>query len=118
MDKDFLQELFAPFADVTIKPMFGEIGIFHRGLNFAGVMGGVLRLKGDELTRAGFEAEGMEPWHYTYKSGRVVTMGYWQVPDRLLEDPEEFESWARDAFNAALRADAAKPAKQQKLEQF
>lgn len=118
MDEEFLKELFAPFADVTIKRMFGEIGIFHRGLNFAGVMGGVLRLKSDGRTCARFEAEGMEPWHYTYKSGRVVTMGYWQVPERLLEDPEEFGSWARDAFEAALRADAAKPARQQKLERY
>lgn len=48
--------------------MFGELGISYRGLMFAGIMDGVLRLKGDDETKADFELEGMKPWQYTYNT--------------------------------------------------
>lgn len=118
MDKEFVKELFAPFGDVTIKPMFGEIGIFYRGLSFAGIMGGELRLKCDQHNKPEFEAEDMQPWKYTYKSGKVVIVDYWQVPESLMDDPDAFKSWAQKAFEAAMRADAAKPLKHRKLEQL
>jgi len=44
MDKEFLEELFAPFGNIKIKNMFGGTGIFHRNLNFAGIMDGQFRL--------------------------------------------------------------------------
>ncbi len=53
MDKEFLEELFAPFAEVKVKNMFGGTGIFHRGLNFAGIFNDVFRLKADQ-TGVGF----------------------------------------------------------------
>ncbi|NKB51216.1 MAG: competence protein TfoX [Rhizobiaceae bacterium] len=118
MDKDFLSELFAPFGDVTIRKMFGGVGIFYRGLNFAGIMDGQLRLKADEQTIADFVAEGMTPWEYKRNNGKAVTMSYWSVPERLLDDPEEFKPWAQKAFEAACRADQAKPLKQRKLKEF
>jgi DNA transformation protein len=31
-------------------------------------------------------------------------MSYWQVPDRLLDDPDEIAAWARGALAAAHRA--------------
>ena len=115
MDKEFLMELFEPFAVVAVRRMFGGTGIFHQGLNFAVVIDGALRLKADEQTIGDFEAEGMKPWDYTRKSGKVITMNYWQVPERLLDDPDEFATWAAKAFDVAMRADAAKPASQRKL---
>jgi len=118
MDREFLEELFAPFAPIEIKPMFGELGISYRGLMFAGIMDGVLRLKADDETKADFELEGMKPWQYTYKSGKKVVVGYWQVPEYLLDDPTEFRPWAEKAFQSAMRSDAAKPASKRKLEQF
>ncbi|MDD9909384.1 MAG: TfoX/Sxy family protein [Ahrensia sp.] len=118
MDHEFLEELFAPFGVVTLRKMFGGTGIFYRGLNFAAVMDGVLRLKADESTFAEFEAEGMEPWTYTRKDGTAQIMNYWQVPDRLLDEPQEFALWAERAFDVAVRADAVKPPKQRKLKEI
>lgn len=116
MDREFLEELFAPFGDVKIRKMFGGTGIFYRGLNFAGIMEGQLRLKADEKTQGAFIAEGMTPWEYTRGDGKTVTMGYWSVPERLLDDPEEFKDWAQTAFEAALRADQKKSPSQRKLQ--
>lgn len=114
-DPDYLKELFAPFADVTVRKMFGGVGIFHRGLNFAAVMDDVLRLKADEQTFSDFENEGSSPWEYHRKDGKPVIMHYWTVPERLFDDPEEFSIWAEKAFEAAIRADQAKSPKQRKL---
>ena len=118
MDKEFLEELFAPFGDVTVKKMFGGMGVFHRGLNFAGVMDDQLRFKADDETISDFIAEGMAPWEYTRGDGKVITMSYWSVPERLFDEPDEFRAWAEKAFEAAMRADAAKPAKQRKLQEI
>lgn len=115
MEREFLEDLFAPFASVSVRRMFGGLGIFHHNVAFAIVVDGVLRLKADETTFADFEEAGMEPWHYQRKGGKVVTMHYWQVPEHLLDDPEAFAPWAEKAFDVALRADAAKPPSQRKL---
>jgi len=48
MDAEFLTELFEPFGEVAPRKMFGGMGVFYRGLNFAIVVDGVLRLKGDD----------------------------------------------------------------------
>lgn len=116
LDKEFLEELFAPFGEVQVRSMFGGKGIFRHGLNFAAVMDGTLRLKADETTKDRFEAEGMEPWHYTRKDGQVTVMQYWQVPERLLDDPVAFADWAAEAFEVALRADGKKPASKRKYQ--
>ncbi len=118
MDKEFLEELFAPFGQVSVRKMFGGMGIFYRGLNIAGIMEGQFRLKADEETIGDFLGEGMSAWEYRRGNGKVVTMNYWTVPERLLDDPEEFSHWARKAFEAAVRADQAKPPKQRKLKEF
>ena len=115
MDKEFLEELFAPFGRVSVRKMFGGTGIFHRGLSIAGIMDGQFRLKADDQTIDDFVAEGMSPWEYQRKDGKIVTMNYWSVPERLLDDPESFRDWAQKAFEAAMRADAAKPLKQRKF---
>lgn len=115
MDAEFLKELFEPFGEVAPRKMFGGIGVFHRDLNFAIVVNDVLRLKADEETIPDFEAEGMTPWEYTRKDGKMTVMHYWRVPERLLDEPEEFGDWARKAFEVAKRADAAKPASKRKL---
>ena len=115
MDAEFLKELFEPFGEVAPRKMFGGIGVFYRGLNFAIVVDDVLRLKADEETISDFEAEDMTPWKYTRKDGTATLVHYWQVPERLLDEPEEFGDWARKAFDAAVRADAAKPASKRKL---
>jgi DNA transformation protein len=35
-------------------------------------------------------------------------MSYWQLPERLFDDPEELSVWARDALIAARQAAASK----------
>jgi DNA transformation protein len=108
MANDQLQELFAPVGGVSIRRMFGGLGVFKDGLMFGLVDDDILYLKADDTTRARFEAEGSEPWIYQGRHRANVSTSYWRVPERLLDEIEEFPEWARAAFDAALRIKAAK----------
>ena len=97
------EELFAPLHGVTFRKMFGGVGIFKDGIMFALVSEGTLYLKGDERTSIEFAAEGSGRWTYPGMRGKATAMPYWRLPDRLLDDPDEFAEWARKAFGVALQ---------------
>lgn len=99
---DHLAELFAPLGGVSIRRMFGGLGIFKGGLMFALVADDVLYFKADAETALTFAAEGCEQWTPEMK-GRVMAMPYWQAPERLYDEPDDFADWAREAFAVALR---------------
>ena len=101
-NREHLEELFEPLGGVSIRSMFGGLGIFKEGLMFACVVDDLLRFKADAATAPAFEKEGCGQWKYQSRS-REMAMPYWQVPERLLDEPDEFTQWARQAFDVALR---------------
>ena len=108
--KDFVTELLGGVGPVTIRNMFGGAGVYADGVIFAILVDDVLYLKADEVSQAAFENEGMGP--FTYRSGKGhVAMRYWEVPPRLLEEPEELASWAREAHRIAHAGKAKSPRK-------
>jgi DNA transformation protein and related proteins len=104
MDRDFLIDLFSGFGPVTIRRMFSGFGISADGTNFALALRGGLYLRADAQTIARFEAEGSKPFQYQTRAKTVTVGSYWQLPERLYDDPEELTGWARAALAAALRA--------------
>jgi DNA transformation protein len=104
MDRDFLIDLFAGFGPVTIRRMFSGFGISADGTNFALALRGGLYLRADEQTIPRFEAEGAKPFQYQTRVKTVTVGSYWQLPERLYDDPEELADWARAALSAAQRA--------------
>jgi DNA transformation protein len=109
MDRDFLIELFADFGPVAIRRMFSGFGISADGTNFALALRGGLYLRADEQTIPQFEAEGSKPFSYQTRAKTVTVNSYWQLPERLYDDPEEMTGWARAALSAAQRAALRKP---------
>ena len=109
MDRDFLIDLFAGFGPVTIRRMFSGFGISVDGINFALALRGGLYLRADEQTIPRFEAEGSKPFQYQTRAKTVIVNSYWQLPERLYDDPEEMTGWARAALSAAQRAALRKP---------
>src|SRR3979411_1878809 len=103
MDRDFLIEVFSDFGPVTIRRMFSGFGISADGTNFALALRGGLYLRADERTIARFEAEGSKPFQYQTRTKTVTVGSYWQLPERLYDDPEELTGWARAALGAAPR---------------
>jgi DNA transformation protein len=104
MDRDFLIDLFAPFGPVAIRRMFSGYGISADGINFALALRAGIYLRADAGSIPRFEAEGCKPFQYQTKVKTVTVASYWQLPERLLDDPDELAEWARVALVAAERA--------------
>lgn len=114
-------ELLSGVGPCTAKRMFGGFGISTGGLTFALVadLGGgeVLWLKADEATRGLFEAQGCGRFTYeiTRNGERAAhSLNYYSAPEEAMESPALMLPWARLAFDCALKARAAKPAKKPK----
>lgn len=100
---DFLTELFEPFGTVTARKMFGAHGLFHDGLMIGLVANDVLYLKADAELAPRFTARGLPAFTYE-KSGKTTNLSFFQAPEEILDDPQLASSWARDAYQAALRS--------------
>jgi DNA transformation protein len=107
-DPEHLKEIFSAFGPVSVRRMFGGVGVYAEGTMFALVAYGDLYLKADEETIPAFRAAGVGPFVYEAKGKRVV-MSYWRLPDRLLDEPDELAEWARAALRVAQRSASARP---------
>jgi DNA transformation protein len=108
MDRDFLIDLFSDFGPVTIRRMFSGFGISADGINFALSLRSGLYLRADDETIPRFKAEGSTPFQYQTRARTVTVNSYWQLPERLYDDPQELSGWARAALAAAQRAALSK----------
>lgn len=105
--RELLEERLAPIGGVTIRSMFGGLGVFHNGLMFGLVADDTLYFRIDDGNLPAFEAEDSGPFVYEGK-GKPMAMAYWSAPERLYDDDEEFVVWAKEAIAASERVDAAK----------
>ena len=88
--EEFLREQLTPLGRVTTRRMFGKSGVFCDGLMFGVVSDDTLYLRVDDGNRVAFaEAGGFPPLNYE-KGGRTIDMSFWRVPERLLDEPDEF----------------------------
>ena len=104
---EFVEYLFRPVAPVRIRRMFGGAGVFldhgAEQIMFALIISEVIYLKVDDATRGEFEAEGKGPFTYEAKGKSRALGSYYEIPERLLDEPEEMVPWARKAIDVALR---------------
>ncbi|MBS0279774.1 MAG: TfoX/Sxy family protein [Proteobacteria bacterium] len=107
-DPDRFDDLFAPFGRIVVRRMFGGEGLFRDGLMFAIVHEDRLYFKTSEESRQAFIAEGAGPLFYKFKNAEGVLTSYYELPDRLYDDPDELAQWARAAFAVALQSPTAK----------
>jgi DNA transformation protein len=105
--KAFIADQLTGFGPVSIRDMFGGAGIYADGVMFAILSRDTLYLKADETSSRAYADEGMESFTYTAKGGKLIAMSYWEVPPRLLEDPDELAAWAREAHRIACAGKAA-----------
>jgi DNA transformation protein len=106
--RDYLLELFERFGPIRIKAMFGGFGLYSGEVFFGLVADERVYLKVDDTTRADFEAEGKSHFTFKLKSGDIGAMSYYEIPDRLYDDPDDLALWARKAVDVALRAQSSK----------
>lgn len=94
-------------ASVTTRPMFGGLTFFHEGRAFALIAEERLYFKVDDTNRADFEAKGMGP--FLPFGDPDKPMGYFELPEEVLEDTDLLEQWMGRALQVAARA--ARPRK-------
>jgi DNA transformation protein and related proteins len=102
-----LDQLSRAIPGIRSRAMFGGVGIYAGELFFALIADDTLYFKVDASTRPDFEARGMEPFRPFGEDGG--TMKYYQLPEDVLEDPEELRSWAEKAVAIARQNKARRP---------
>ena len=103
MDHAAIEEMFQAVGPVTIKRMFGGLGIYAHGTIIAIETDSEIFLKADAQSAELFAADGARQWRYDGK-GRPVYMPYWTIPDDAFDDPDVMAKWVRLALEAGLRA--------------
>ncbi|HET7040660.1 MAG TPA: TfoX/Sxy family protein [Gemmatimonadales bacterium] len=92
--------------DIRARAMFGGIGVYAGELFFALIDDDVVYLKVDDETRGAFEAAGTGPFMPFGPGGEV--MQYYELPEGLLDEPEDLRSWVDAAIEVATRAKGRK----------
>ena len=106
-----LHEVLAPLGRIEARRMFGGHGLYHEGVMLALVLRDTLYLKADAISQAQFDALGLPAFSYQ-REGRPATLtSFRQAPEAIFDDPEQALHWGRLAYEAALRAHQAKPAR-------
>lgn len=100
---EFVKDLFSPFGDISIRKMFGGAGVYCDGVIFAITGEEGLWLKVDDVTRAEFEAAGLEAFTYEFDNGKTGTMSYYAAPEDMFDDENALNRWTSLALAAARR---------------
>jgi DNA transformation protein len=109
--KEFVSEQLERLGPVRMRGMFGGAGIYLDDLMFGVIFGETLYFKVDDRNRADYEAEGMEPFTFEMRNGEVGSLSYYEIPERLYDDPDELVQWARKSLDAMIAVRAEKLAR-------
>jgi DNA transformation protein len=102
IDSHRFDDLFSEFGPVALRPFFGGEGIYAGDVMIGMVFDERLYFKTDETTRKAFLSEKSKPFSFLKRStGETIVTGWYAVPERLYDDPEEFAQWARAALGVA-----------------
>jgi DNA transformation protein and related proteins len=107
-DPHRFDDLFIEFGPITLRPFFGGEGIRAGDVILGFVFDDVIYFKTDAETRKPFLAEKCKPFTFQKRStGETIVTGWYAVPDRLYDEPEELAKWARVAFDVASASPTA-----------
>jgi DNA transformation protein len=102
----FVLEQLADLESVRARAMFGGVGLYAGDVFFGLVAADALYLKVDDSNREQYKTEGMTA--FQPYPGKPMTMSYYQVPARVLEDCDELMTWARASVHVAARTPSRK----------
>jgi DNA transformation protein len=100
--RTYILEQLGQVRPVSSRPMFGGLCLFAEGRAFALADDDVLYFKVDDSTRPDFQAAGMGP--FLPFGDPAKPMGYYQLPEEVLEDTEQLAEWMAKAIAVAARA--------------
>ena len=105
-----LLDMLHPLGGIRHRRMFGGVGIYKGEVMFALTFDSAVYLRTAPSDQAAFESLGMGPFSYESRGKTAQIKSYWQMPEYLLDEPDELLSWAERAIEAAFDA-ARKKAK-------
>jgi len=111
--RQYVQEQLAQVTAITLRRMFGGVGIYSRGFFFALMDNDTLFFKVDDSTRSDYEARGMQPFR-PFGDDRL-SLRYYEVPAEVLEDAELLRAWVRKSVSVAMSKAAQKRSRPRKL---
>ncbi len=94
---EFLQyvlEQLGGLGAVTVRRMFGAVGLYHGDRFFALISRDTLYFKTNESNRGDYEARGMDRFR-PFADKPQLSMTYYEVPADTIEDAEQCVVWAR-----------------------
>jgi len=99
-------DIFQFFGPIDIRRFFGGEGICSGDIMFGMIFNERIYFKTDEQTRKAFLAEDCEPFSFEKRStGETVVTGWYALPDRLYDDPDELARWAKQALAVAAQSE-------------
>lgn len=97
-------DLLAEIPGITSRSMFSGYGIYKDGTIFAIIAADALYFKADEKTEVDFKDYGSEPFIYSMRNGKKTTLGYWLLPEDIMENQERLSDLVESAVAASKRA--------------
>jgi len=97
------EELLGDISGITIRRMFSGYGVYKDGVVFGMIIDDVLYFKVDDEIKSFFENAQSKPFTYTHKSGKTVTMPYWELPPDVTEDKDELHKWVERSVSVGRK---------------
>jgi DNA transformation protein len=100
VDDKFFQyamERLAHAGPVEARPMFGGLWVFLGGIAFGLIVADKIYFKVDNSNRPDYESAGMPQ----FVGHRGRSMGFWQVPQAVLDNPDTLSAWVAKAIAVA-----------------
>ena len=92
------EEVFVNISGIKFRAMFGGYGVYKDDKIFGMVANDVLYFKVNENNKPDYKKFGSKPFTYS-KNGKSYAMSYWEVPEFVLSNVEELESWMNKSLN-------------------
>ena len=109
--RTYVIEQLATLPAVSTRRMFGGLGLYSGDWFFALIDDDVLYFKVDDANREDYVSRGMKAF---MPIPDKASMGYFQVPEDVIEEAEELTRWARRSVEVAQRAGLRKQQKKKK----
>ena len=93
---EYILDQFSQWRHVTARKMFGGVGLFCDSKMFGLIADDVAYLKVDDSNRKQFVEAGSSP--FKPYPDKLTIMSYFEVPQDILDDPDELVKWAEQSL--------------------
>ncbi|HKS57124.1 MAG TPA: TfoX/Sxy family protein [Steroidobacteraceae bacterium] len=106
--RTYILDQLAAVPALSTRRMFGGVGLYSGELFFALIDDDVLFFKVDDANREDYVSRGMKAF---MPIPNKASMGYFQVPEDVIEEADDLVRWARRSVEVAQRAGVRKQKK-------